>query len=185
WRGGLLDEDVAHGLGGDFRRRGSYDYADRLGEMVASPLCTVVDDGTLDRRRGSLAIDDEGTPAACNTLIENGRLVGYMQDKHNARLMGMAPTGNARRESYAHTIMPRMTNTYMQPGQDDPAAILASVDDGIYAVNFSGGSVDITSGNFVFSASEAYRIENGRVGAPIKGATLIGNGPQVLNRVSM
>lgn len=185
WPGVLLHEAVGHGLEGDFNRRGSSNYAGRIGDMVASPLCTVVDDGTLDQRRGSLSIDDEGTPAACNTLIENGRLVGYMQDKHNARLMGMAPTGNARRESYAHTIMPRMTNTYMQPGQDDPADILASVDNGIYAVNFSGGSVDITSGNFVFSASEAYRIENGQVGAPIKGATLIGNGPEVLNRVSM
>jgi len=185
WPGVLLHEAVGHGLEGDFNRRGSSNYADRLGEMVASPLCTVVDDGTLDRRRGSLSIDDEGTPAACNTLIENGRLVGYMQDKHNAGLMGMQPTGNARRESYAHSIMPRMTNTYMQPGKDDPEAVLASLDDGIYAVNFAGGSVDITSGNFVFSADEAYRVENGRVGAPLKGATLIGNGPEVLNQVSM
>src|SRR5699024_8496650 len=185
WPGVLLHEAVGHGLEGDFNRRGSSNYADRLGEMVASPLCTVVDDGTLDRSRGSLSIDDEGTPAACNTLIENGRLVGYMQDKHNAGLMGMQPTGNARRESYAHSIMPRMTNTYMQPGKDDPEAVLASLDDGIYAVNFAGGSVDITSGNFVFSADEAYRVENGRVGAPLKGATLIGNGPEVLNQVSM
>ncbi|HLQ85073.1 MAG TPA: metalloprotease TldD [Salinisphaeraceae bacterium] len=185
WPGVLLHEAVGHGLEGDFNRRGSSNYSDKIGQMVASELCTVVDDGTLDQRRGSLSVDDEGTPAGCNTLIEDGRLVGYMQDKHNARLMGMRPTGNARRESYAHTIMPRMTNTYMRPGKDDPAAIIASLDDGIYAVNFSGGSVDITSGNFVFSADEAYRVENGRIGAPIKGATLIGNGPEVLQQVSM
>lgn len=185
WPGVLLHEAVGHGLEGDFNRRGSSNYSGRIGDMVASPLCTVVDDGTLDQRRGSLSVDDEGSPAACNTLIENGRLVGYMQDKHNARLMGMQPTGNARRESYAHSVMPRMTNTYMRPGPDDPESILASLERGIYAVNFSGGSVDITSGNFVFSADEAYRIENGRVGAPIKGATLIGNGPEVLERISM
>nr|WP_293624462.1 metalloprotease TldD [Salinisphaera sp.] len=185
WPGVLLHEAVGHGLEGDFNRRGSSNYSNRIGEKVASDLCTIVDDGTLDGRRGSLAIDDEGSLAACNTLIENGRLVGYMQDKHNARLMGMAPTGNARRESYAHTIMPRMTNTYMRAGHSVPEDIIASVDHGIYAVNFSGGSVDITSGNFVFSADEAYRIENGKVGAPIKGATLIGNGPQVLERISM
>ncbi len=185
WPGVLLHEAVGHGLEGDFNRRGSSNYSGRIGEKVASDLCTIVDDGTLDGRRGSLAIDDEGSPAACNTLIENGRLVGYMQDKHNARLMGMAPTGNARRESYAHTIMPRMTNTYMRPGTSQPDDIIASVDNGIYAVNFSGGSVDITSGNFVFSADEAYRIENGQIGAPVKGATLIGNGPDVLERISM
>lgn len=185
WPGVLLHEAVGHGLEGDFNRRGSSNYSGRIGDKVASDLCTIVDDGTLDNLRGSLAIDDEGTPAACNTLIENGRLVGYMQDKHNARLMGMGATGNARRESYAHTVMPRMTNTYMRPGASDPADIIASVDNGIYAVNFSGGSVDITSGNFVFSADEAYRIENGKVGAPIKGATLIGNGPDVLERISM
>jgi len=185
WSGVLLHEAVGHGLEGDFNRRGSSNYAGKMGQKVASELCTVVDDGTLDGTRGSLAVDDEGTPAACNTLIENGVLVGYMQDKHNARLMGVAPTGNARRESYAHTVMPRMTNTYMRPGASDPADIIASVDNGIYAAHFSGGSVDITSGNFVFSCDEAYRIENGRIGAPIKGATLIGNGPDVLNRVSM
>lgn len=185
WSGVLLHEAVGHGLEGDFNRRGSSNYSGRIGEKVASELCTVVDDGTLEGRRGSLAIDDEGTPAACNTLIENGVLVNYMQDKQNARLMGVAPTGNARRESYAHTVMPRMTNTYMRPGSSDPADIIASVDDGIYAAHFSGGSVDITSGNFVFSCDEAYRIENGQIGAPIKGATLIGNGPDVLNQVSM
>lgn len=185
WSGVLLHEAVGHGLEGDFNRRGSSNYSGKIGQKVASELCTIVDDGTLDGKRGSLAIDDEGTPAACNTLIENGVLVGYMQDKHNARLMGAEPTGNARRESYAHTVMPRMTNTYMRPGQSDPADIIASVERGIYAAHFSGGSVDITSGNFVFSCDEAYRIENGQIGAPIKGATLIGNGPDVLNRVSM
>lgn len=185
WPGVLLHEAVGHGLEGDFNRKQASNYAGRLGEKVASELCTVVDDGTLDGRRGSLAIDDEGTPAACNTLIENGILTNYMQDKHNARLMGMPATGNARRESYAHSIMPRMTNTYMRPGDSLPDDIIASVDNGIYAVNFSGGSVDITSGNFVFSADEAYHIENGRVAAPIKGATLIGNGPEVLERISM
>lgn len=186
WSGVLLHEAVGHGLEGDFNRRGASNYSGKIGQQVASELCTVVDDGTLDGRRGSLAIDDEGTPAAANTLIENGVLVGYMQDKHNAGLMGGAPpTGNARRESYAHTIMPRMTNTYMQPGDSDPHAIIASVESGIYAAHFSGGSVDITSGNFVFSCDEAYRIENGRLGAPLKGATLIGNGPEVLGKVSM
>ncbi len=185
WPGVLLHEAVGHGLEGDFNRKGASNYAGRMGEQVASPLCTVVDDGTLDGLRGSLAVDDEGTPAAVNTLIENGTLTGYMQDKHNAGLMGAAPTGNARRESYADTVMPRMTNTYLRPGNDDPADIIGSVTEGIYAVNFSGGSVDITSGNFVFSADEAYRIENGRIGAPVKGATLIGNGPEVLNQVSM
>lgn len=185
WSGVLLHEAVGHGLEGDFNRRGASNYSGKIGQKVASELCTVVDDGTLDGRRGSLAIDDEGSPAAVNTLIENGVLVGYMQDKHNARLMGVAPTGNARRESYAHTVMPRMTNTYMRGGYSDPADIIASVESGIYAAHFSGGSVDITSGNFVFSCDEAYRIENGKLGAPIKGATLIGNGPDVLGRVSM
>ena len=185
WSGVLLHEAVGHGLEGDFNRRGASNFSGKIGQKVASDLCTVVDDGTLDGRRGSLAVDDEGTPAACNTLIENGVLKGYMQDKHNAHLMGVAPTGNARRESYAHTVMPRMTNTYLRPGESDPADIIASVDDGIYAANFGGGSVDITSGNFVFTVDEAYRIENGQLGAPLKGVTLIGNGPDVMGRVSM
>jgi TldD protein len=153
--------------------------------MVASELCTVVDDGTLADRRGSLNVDDEGIPTQCTTLIEKGRLCGYMQDKHNASLMGVAPTGNGRRESYAHLPMPRMTNTYMLPGTHKREEIIASVDNGLYAVNFGGGQVDITSGKFVFSASEAYLIENGKVTRPVKGATLIGNGPEVLTRVSM
>ena len=157
----------------------------RIGEQVAAPECTVVDDGTLSRRRGSLNIDDEGTPTQCTTLIENGILKGYMQDRLNARLMGVAATGNGRRESFAHLTLPRMTNTYMRPGPHAPQDIIASVERGIYAVNFGGGQVDITSGKFVFSASEAYEIENGRVGAPLKGATLIGNGPDVLTRVTM
>jgi TldD protein len=156
-----------------------------MGERVASELCTVVDDGTLSQRRGSLNIDDEGTPTQCTVLIEKGILKGYMQDKLNAGLMGVAPTGNGRRESYAHLPMPRMTNTYMLPGNHDPAEIIASVDRGLYAVNFGGGQVDITSGKFVFSASEAYMIENGKVTHPVKGATLVGNGPDVLTRVSM
>ncbi|HET7313456.1 metalloprotease TldD [Salinisphaera sp.] len=185
WSGVLLHEAVGHGLEGDFNRRGASNYAGKIGQKVASDLCTVVDDGTLEGRRGSLAVDDEGTPAAVNTLIENGVLVGYMQDKHNARLMGTAPTGNARRESYAYTVMPRMTNTYMRPGDSDPGDIIASVESGIYAAHFGGGSVDITSGNFVFSCDEAYRIENGKLGAPLKGVTLIGNGPEVMGRVSM
>lgn len=185
WSGVLLHEAVGHGLEGDFNRRGASNYSGKIGQKVASELCTVVDDGTLEGRRGSLAVDDEGTPAAVNTLIENGVLAGYMQDKHNARLTGTAPTGNARRESYAHTIMPRMTNTYLRGGDSDPDDIIASVDSGIYAAHFGGGSVDITSGNFVFSADEAYRIENGRLGAPLKGVTLIGNGPDVMGGVSM
>jgi TldD protein len=156
-----------------------------MGEQVASSLCTVVDDGTLPDRRGSLSIDDEGTPTQHTVLIENGVLTGYMQDKMNARLMGMPETGNGRRESYAHLPMPRMTNTYMLPGQSDPAEIIASVDKGLYAVNFGGGQVDITSGKFVFSASEAYLIENGKITAPVKGATLIGNGPEAMTRISM
>jgi TldD protein len=185
WPGVLLHEAVGHGLEGDFNRKGISAFADRMGEKVATEECTVVDDGTLEDRRGSLSIDDEGTPSACNTLIENGRLVGYMQDRLNARLMGGKPTGNGRRESFAHLPMPRMTNTYMLPGKHDPGEILASVADGIYAVGFNGGQVDITSGKFVFAASEAYRVKNGKVGAPIKGATLIGNGPDVLTRVGM
>ena len=185
WPGVLLHEAIGHGLEGDFNRKGISAFSNRIGERVASPGCTIVDDGTLAHRRGSLNIDDEGIPAGCTTLIENGRLVGYMQDKLNARLMGVPPTGNGRRESFAHLPMPRMTNTYMLPGQHDPGEIIASVDDGIYAVNFNGGQVDITSGKFVFAASEAYRIKNGRIGAALKGATLIGNGPDVLTRVGM
>lgn len=185
WPGVLLHEAVGHGLEGDFNRRGSSTFAGRMGEKVASDLCTVVDDGTLQDRRGSLSIDDEGTPTESTTLIENGRLTGYMQDKLNARLMGMRATGNGRRESYAHLPMPRMTNTYMLPGPHDAAEIIASVKKGIYAVNFGGGQVDITSGKFVFSSSEAYLIENGKVTRPVKGATLIGNGPDVMNRISM
>jgi len=185
WPGILLHEAIGHGLEGDFNRKGTSAFAGRIGERVAAPECTVVDDGTLSRRRGSLNIDDEGTPTQCTTLIENGVLRGYMQDRLNARLMGAAPTGNGRRESFAHLTLPRMTNTYMRPGPHDPEEILRSVERGIYAVNFGGGQVDITSGKFVFSASEAYAIENGRLGAPLKGATLIGNGPDVLTRVAM
>ncbi|HLA73780.1 MAG TPA: metalloprotease TldD [Steroidobacteraceae bacterium] len=185
WPGILLHEAIGHGLEGDFNRKGTSAFAGRIGERVASELCTIVDDGTLSKRRGSLNIDDEGTPTQCTTLIENGVLKGYLQDKMNARLTGTHSTGNGRRESFAHITMPRMTNTYMRPGQTPPEEILASVEKGIYAVNFGGGQVDITSGKFVFSASEAYLIENGKVGAPIKGATLIGNGPDVLTRVSM
>ncbi|SER19325.1 TldD protein [Solimonas aquatica] len=185
WPGVLLHEAVGHGLEGDFNRKGTSAFSGRIGEKVVSELCTIVDDGTLANRRGSLSVDDEGTPTQCTTLIENGVLRGYIQDKLNARLMNMAPTGNGRRESYAQLPMPRMTNTYMLAGQSDPQEIIASVERGLYAVNFGGGQVDITSGNFVFSASEAYLIENGRVTRPVKGATLIGNGPQALSRVSM
>src|SRR5690554_687701 len=185
WPGVLLHEAIGHGLEGDFNRKGTSAFAGRLGERVASPLCTVVDDGTLANRRGSLNVDDEGTPTQCTTLIEKGVLKGYMQDTQNARLMGMAPTGNGRRESYAHLPMPRMTNTYMLAGPHDPEEIIRSVERGLYAVNFGGGQVDITSGKFVFSASEAYLIENGKVTRPVRGATLIGNGPDVLTRVSM
>ncbi len=184
WPGVLLHEAIGHGLEGDFNRKRTSAFTGRLGERVAAPGVTVVDDGTLPGRRGSLNVDDEGTPTQRTVLIEDGILRGYLQDRLNARLMGMAPTGNGRRESYAHLPMPRMTNTFMLAGQDDPADIVRSVDRGIYAVNFGGGQVDITSGKFVFSASEAYRIEGGRVGAPLKGATLIGNGPDVLTRVS-
>ncbi|MFP5382818.1 MAG: metalloprotease TldD [Gammaproteobacteria bacterium] len=185
WPGVLLHEAVGHGLEGDFNRKGSSAYAGRIGQRVASPLCTIVDDGRMAHRRGSLTVDDEGTPTQCTTLIENGILVGYMQDKMNARLMGVAPTGNGRRESYAHLPMPRMTNTYMRAGESDPADILRSVKKGIFAANFGGGQVDITSGKFVFSTTEAYLIEDGKVTSPVKGATLIGNGPEVMNRVSM
>ena len=185
WPGILLHEAIGHGLEGDFNRKGTSAFSGRIGERVASPLCTVVDDGTLSRRRGSLNIDDEGTPTQYTPLIERGILKGYLQDKLNARLMKTAPTGNGRRESYAHLPLPRMTNTYMLSGEHDPAEIIASVERGLYAVNFGGGQVDITSGKFVFSASEAYLIENGRVTRPVKGATLIGNGPEVLIQVSM
>jgi len=185
WPGILLHEAIGHGLEGDFNRKGTSAFSGRIGERVASDLCTVVDDGTLAGRRGSLNIDDEGTPTEKTVLIEKGWLKGYMQDKLNARLMGVASTGNGRRESYAHLPMPRMTNTYMLPGPHDPEEIISSVAKGLYAKNFGGGQVDITSGKFVFSASEAYLIENGRITRPVKGATLIGNGPDVLTRVSM
>ena len=185
WPGVLLHEAIGHGLEGDFNRKGTSAFSGRIGEQVATTKCTVVDDGTIAQRRGSLTIDDEGTPAQNTVLIENGILKGYMQDKMNAGLMKQASTGNGRRESFAHIPMPRMTNTYMLPGDDDPAEIIASVDKGLYAVNFGGGQVDITSGKFVFSASEAYLIENGKITRPVKGATLIGNGPDVLTRVSM
>ena len=185
WPGILLHEAIGHGLEGDFNRKGTSAFSGRVGEQVASKGVTVVDDGTIENRRGSLSIDDEGTPTNCTTLIEDGILKGYMQDKLNAQLMGEKSTGNGRRESYAHLPMPRMTNTYMLPGNDDPEEILASVDKGLYAVNFGGGQVDITSGKFVFSASEAYLIENGKITRPVKGATLIGNGPDVLTKVSM
>jgi len=185
WPGVLLHEAVGHGLEGDFNRKGTSAFAGCLGERVAAPGVTVVDDGTLPGRRGSLNLDDEGTPTENTVLIEDGILRGYMQDQLNARLMGVAPTGNGRRESYAHLPLPRMTNTYMLPGDKDSGEIIASVDQGLYAANFGGGQVDITSGKFVFSASEAYLIENGKLGAPVKGATLIGNGPDVLTRVTM
>jgi TldD protein len=185
WPGVLLHEAIGHGLEGDFNRKGSSAFAGRIGERVAAPGVTVVDDGTLPGRRGSLNMDDEGTVTQNTVLIEDGILCGYMQDKLNARLSGTHSTGNGRRESYAHLPMPRMTNTYMLAGERDPEEIIASVDRGLYAVNFGGGQVDITSGKFVFSASEAYLIENGKVGRPVKGATLIGNGPDVLTRVSM
>ncbi|HEU4370191.1 MAG TPA: metalloprotease TldD [Methylomirabilota bacterium] len=184
WPGILLHEAIGHGLEGDFNRKGVSAFAGRLGQKVASELVTVVDDGTLPNRRGSLNVDDEGTPTGRTVLIENGVLTGYMQDRLNARLMKMRPTGNGRRESYAHPPMPRMTNTFMLAGKDDPDDIIRSVPNGLYAVTFGGGQVDITSGKFVFSASEAYLIEDGRVTAPVKGATLIGNGPDALTRVS-
>jgi len=184
WPGILLHEAIGHGLEGDFNRKKTSAFSDMLGKRVAAPGVTVVDDGTLPARRGSLNVDDEGYPTQRTTLIEDGILTGYLQDRTNARLMGMPQTGNGRRESYAHLPLPRMTNTFMLAGQDDPEEILASVDDGLYAVSFGGGQVDITSGKFVFTASEAYRIEGGRIGAPVKGATLIGNGPDVLQRVT-
>ncbi|MFV3386321.1 metalloprotease TldD [Pseudomonas sp. NY15364] len=185
WSGVLLHEAVGHGLEGDFNRKGSSAYSGQVGQKVASSLCTIVDDGTLAGRRGSLSVDDEGTPTQCTTLIENGVLKGYMQDKLNARLMGVAATGNGRRESYAHLPMPRMTNTYMLAGESDPEEIIRSVKKGIYCANLGGGQVDITSGKFVFSTSEAYLIEDGKITAPVKGATLIGNGPEAMSRVSM
>jgi TldD protein len=185
WPGVLLHEAVGHGLEGDFNRRGTSVFSGQMGQLVASELCTVVDDGTLQGRRGSLAIDDEGVPGQYNVLIENGILKGYMQDKLNARLMGVAPTGNGRRESYAHLPMPRMTNTYMLAGKSTPEDIIASVEYGLYAPNFGGGQVDITSGKFVFSTSEAYLIENGRVTKPVKGATLIGSGIEAMQQISM
>ena len=185
WPGVLLHEAVGHGLEGDFNRKGTSTYAGRMGQRVASPGVTIVDDGTLDGRRGSLNIDDEGTPTQCTPLIEDGVLTGYMQDTLNARLMGVAPTGNGRRESFAHLVMPRMTNTYMLAGKDDPQDMIRSVKKGLYAVNFGGGQVDITSGKYVFSATEAYLIEDGRITAPVKGATLIGNGPDTMQRVRM
>ena len=185
WPGVLLHEAIGHGLEGDFNRKGTSAFSGRVGEKVANEQCTIVDDGTLPDRRGSLNVDDEGTTTQCTVLIEDGILKGYMQDKHNARLMGVAATGNGRRESYAHLPMPRMTNTYMLNGKYDPQEIITSVDKGLYAVNFGGGQVDITSGKFVFSASEAYLIENGKVTRPVKGATLIGNGPEAMTRVSM
>jgi TldD protein len=185
WPGILLHEAVGHGLEGDFNRKGTSAFSGRVGQAVASSLCTVVDDGTMPNRRGSLSIDDEGTPGQYNVLIEKGVLRGYMQDKLNARLMGVSPTGNGRRESFAHIPMPRMTNTYMLPGPHDPEEIIASVKKGLYAPNFGGGQVDITSGKFVFSASEAYLIENGKVTTPVKGAMLIGDGPEALSKISM
>ena len=185
WPGVLLHEAIGHGLEGDFNRKGSSAFSGRIGQRVAARGVTVVDDGTLADRRGSLNIDDEGNPTQCNTLIEDGILRGYIQDILNARLMGVPVTGNGRRESFAHVVLPRMTNTYMLNGQSDPQEIIASVKNGLYAVNFGGGQVDITNGKFVFSASEAYMIENGRLSYPVKGATLIGNGPDALTRVAM
>jgi TldD protein len=185
WPGVLLHEAIGHGLEGDFNRKGSSAFTGRIGERVAAPGVTVVDDGTLHRRRGSLNIDDEGNPTQYTVLIEDGVLRTYMQDTLNARLMGVAVTGNGRRESFAHVPMPRMTNTYMLAGDKDPQDIIASVKHGLYAKNFGGGQVDIVSGKFVFSASEAYLIEDGKLSCPVKGATLIGNGPDALTRVSM
>jgi TldD protein len=185
WPGILLHEAVGHGLEGDFNRKGTSAFTGRVGQQVASPLCTIVDDGTIENRRGSLAVDDEGTPGQYNVLIEKGILKGYMQDKLNARLMGVAPTGNGRRESFAHIPMPRMTNTFMLAGPHNPQEIIESVDKGLFAPSFGGGQVDITSGKFVFSANEAYLIEKGKVTTPVKGAMLIGDGPEVLGHISM
>ena len=185
WPGVLLHEAVGHGLEGDFNRKESSLFTGKIGEQVTSPLCTIVDDGTIENRRGSLTIDDEGVPSQCNVLIKDGILQGYMQDKMNARLMGVAPTGNGRRESYAHLPMPRMTNTYMLAGQSQFDDLIASVEQGIYAPHFGGGQVDITSGKFVFSTSEAYLIEKGKITKPVKGATLIGSGIGVMQKISM
>ena len=185
WPGVMLHEAVGHGLEGDFNRKKTSAFAGLLGQMVAAPGVTVIDDGTMSDRRGSLTIDDEGTPTERTVLIENGKLVGYMQDRQNARLMGMKPTGNGRRESFAHHPMPRMTNTIMLGGKHDPQEIIKSVKRGLYAVNFGGGQVDITSGKFVFNAAEAYMIEDGKVGRAVKGAMLIGNGPEALKHVKM
>lgn len=185
WPGVMLHEAVGHGLEGDFNRKKTSAFAGLMGEMVAAKGVTVVDDGTIDNRRGSITIDDEGTPSGYNVLIEDGRLVGYMQDRQNARLMGMKPTGNGRRQSYSNVPMPRMTNTYMLGGDKAPEEIIASVKKGIYAVSFGGGQVDITSGKFVFGCTEAYLIEDGKIGAPVKGAMLIGNGPDAMKRVTM
>jgi TldD protein len=185
WPGVMLHEAVGHGLEGDFNRKKTSAFSGMIGERVAAPGVSVVDDGTLPDRRGSLTIDDEGTPSSCTVLIEDGILKGYMQDRLNARLMGTAPTGNGRRESFAHAPIPRMTNTYMLAGKQDPREIIGSVKRGLYAVNFGGGSVDITSGKFVFSASEAYLIEDGKIGPAVKGATLIGNGPDAMTKVTM
>ena len=184
WPGVLLHEAVGHGLEGDFNRKGTSAFSGRIGERVGAPGVTVIDDGSLASRRGSLSIDDEGTPTQENVLIEDGILKGYIQDRLNARLMGVPATGNGRRESYAHAPMPRMTNTFMRGGNDDPAELLGRIKNGIYAKSFGGGQVDIVSGKFVFSCTEAYKVENGRLGAPIKGATLIGDGPSVLTRVT-
>ena len=184
WPGVLLHEAIGHGLEGDFNRKGTSAFAGLMGQQIAAKGVTVVDNGTLPNRRGSLTFDDEGTPTNCTTLIEDGILVGYMQDRMNARLMGVEATGNGRRQSYAHQPMPRMTNTYMLAGDQDPSEILEGVKDGLYAVNFGGGQVDITNGKFVFSCTEAYQIKNGKIGAPVKGATLIGNGADVLTKVS-
>ena len=185
WPGVMLHEAVGHGLEGDFNRKGTSAFTGRVGEQVASKGVTVVDDGTIEDRRGSITIDDEGTQSRRNVLIEDGVLCGYMQDRQNARLMGVDPTGNGRRQSYEHAPMPRMTNTFMENGEHDPQEIVASMKKGIYAVNFGGGQVDITSGKFVFAASEAYLVENGKIGAPVKGATLIGNGPDAMTKISM
>ncbi len=184
WPGVLLHEAVGHGLEGDFNRKGTSAFSGRIGERVGAPGVTVVDDGSITARRGSLSIDDEGTPTQETVLIEDGILKGYMQDRLNARLMGVSPTGNGRRESYAHAPMPRMTNTFMKAGNDDPAELLSRIKNGIFAKSFGGGQVDIVSGKFVFSCTEAYKVENGKLGAPIKGATLIGDGPSVLTRVT-
>lgn len=183
WPGILLHEAIGHGLEGDFNRKGSSAFAGLMGQQIASKGVTVVDDGTIPDRRGSISLDDEGTPSSRTVLIEDGILTGYMQDRQNARLMGVAPTGNGRRQSYAHKPMPRMTNTVMLGGEADPASLVADIKDGIWAVGFGGGQVDITNGKFVFSCTEAYRVENGKIGAPVKGATLIGDGPSALNRI--